>query len=260
MVDTPRLVVREVSAARRWMWVILATSVFAIAAYGLYLLMRAQLPYDWEQVELERERMAAQRSELNREISRLRDENERQAEEIVILQRGVDIDREATAELQTAIRDLQAELEEQKEQLAFYRGIVSPDESQAGMRVYEIKVRQSPEDVQRYNFDLMLIQAVRHNRRVSGRISLSVQGVEDGEETSLNATQLGMNRSDKMNYSFRYFQELRGSFRLPEGFAPTAITVAVYSSGGSTKNFEKQFTWADVRESSGDNNVGQEQG
>lgn len=258
MADAPRLVVREVSAARRWLWVILGAAAFGCASYGLYLLMRAQLPYDWGQVELERERMAAQRSELNREISRLRDENAELAEQIVMLQRGNDIDREATAELRTTIRDLQAELEAQREQLAFYRGIVSPDESKAGMRVYELRVQDSDTEAQRYGFDLMLIQAVRHNRLVSGRVSLSVQGVRDGEDASLSASDLGLDRAGKLDYSFRYFQELRGSFRLPEDFAPTGVTVTVHSNGGG--DFDKQFNWAEVRQTSGEKHVGQEQG
>lgn len=260
MAKTPRLVVREVSQTRRWLWVITAAALIGSGSYGLYLVLRSQLPYDWEQVELERERMAAQRSELNREISRLREENGRQAERIVTLQRGVDIDREAIAELRTALRDLQAELEAQKEQLAFYRGIVSPDESRAGMRIYELSVSPSEDDNKRYNFDLMLIQAVRHNRRVSGQVSLSVQGVQEGKEVSLSQPELGLNRDGKMNYSFRYFQELRGSFLLPEGFAPTGVTVAVESKVGKEGNFAKQFSWVEIRKATGAEYVGQEQG
>lgn len=260
MADAPRLVVREVSATRRWLWLILAAAVLGCAAYGLYLLMRAQLPYDWEAVELERERMAVQRTELNREISRLRDENSDLAEQIVVLQRGNDIDQEATAELRTTIRDLQVELEAQREQLAFYRGIVSPDESKAGMRVYELQVQDSESEAGRYVFDLMLIQAVRHNRQVQGRVSMSVQGVRNGEDASLSASDLGLDRAGQMDYSFRYFQELRGSFRLPEDFAPTGVTVTVHSSNDSNASFDKQFDWVEVRKISGDDDVGQEQG
>lgn len=247
MAETPRLVVREVSPGRRWAWVIIVTSLFTCAAYGLYALMRAQLPYDWEQVELERERSAAERAELNREIRRLREENADQAEQIVVLQRGGDIDREATAELRTALRDLQAELEAQKEQLAFYRGIVSPDESRAGLRIYELSVQQNTEEPNRYSLDLMLIQAVRHNRRVSGQVSFSVLGIRDGKEVSLKGKELGSDAGGKMNYAFRYFQELRSGLLLPSDFAPTAVTVQVHSSVGGSANFTKEFSWHEIR-------------
>lgn len=251
MANTPRLVVREVSRGRHWLLVIAATVVFGCASYGVYLLLRAQLPYDWEQVEIERERTTSQRAELNREISRLRDENARQAEKIVMLERGVDIDRESGVELQTALRDLQGELEAQKEQLAFYRGIVSPDESRAGMRIYEVTVMPVEGKPRHYSFDLMLIQAVRHNRRVTGKVDMAIRGVRDGEETSLSAEQLGIRGVGKMSYSFRYFQELSGSFALPEGFAPTAVVLTVSSGGTDGNGFEKQFPWNEVHQSTG---------
>lgn len=260
MANTPRLVVREVSTTRRWLWVILAAAAFGSASYGLYLLMRAQLPYDWEQVEIERERMAAQRAELSREIGRLRDENADLAEQIVMLQRGNDIDQEATRELRNTIRDLQAEMETQREQLAFYRGIVSPDESKAGMRVYELEIEKQAAQSGRYSFDLMLIQAVRHHRRVSGRVDMSIDGIQQGKEIRLSAGEIGLSRSERLDYSFRYFQEIRGSFRLPEDFAPLTVTVTVSSSNGSSSSFDRQFSWTEVLKISGENNVGQEQG
>ncbi len=247
MAETPRLVVREVSPGKHWLWVILVTVLFGTACYGVYLLMRAQLPYDWAQVELERERMAAQRSELNREISRLRDENRAQAEQIVMLQRGVDIDRESTAELRTALRDLQAELEAQKEQLAFYRGIVSPDESRAGMRIYDMTVTPIEGEHNQYGFDLMLIQAVRHNRRVTGRVSITIQGVRNAKEAVLGPEQLGLGGGEKMSFSFRYFQEISGSFSLPADFSPTAVRLKVFSGTGENSDFEKQYSWDEVR-------------
>ena len=204
--------------------------------------------------------MAAQRAELSREINRLRDENADLAEQIVMLQRGNDIDKEATRELRDTIRELQAEMEAQREQLAFYRGIVSPDESKAGMRVYELEIAKQDDEPGRYSFDLMLIQAVRHHRRVGGRVDMSIQGVQDGEEVTLSARDMGLSRPERLNYSFRYFQEIRGSFRLPEGFAPLAVTVTVSSSNGSASSFDRQFSWSEVLKTSGENDVGQEQG
>ena len=252
MAEAPRLVVREVSRGRRWLWVILATVVFGCASYGLYLLLRAQLPYDWAQVELERERMASQRSDLNREIGRLREENGHQAEQIVMLQRGVDIDREAAVELKNALRELQAELDAQKEQLAFYRGIVSPDESRAGMRVYELDVTAVRDQPNHYSFDLMLIQAVRHSRRVSGRIKMSIVGVRDGEEQTLSAEKLRLNTASNMSFAFRYFQELHGTFSLPEDFAPTGVTLKVQGLSGAADDFETQYPWVDVINEAGE--------
>lgn len=251
MAREPRLVVREDSPTRRWLWVISLAAIFGCASYGLYLVMRSQLPYDWEQVQIERGKLEAQRSELNREIRRLRDENAEQAERIVILQRGVDIDRESTAELRTALRDLQAELEAQKEQLAFYRGIVSPDESRAGMRIYELSLQQAGAEANRYTFDLMLIQAVRHNRRVTGQVGFSVHGIRDGEETSLSGEELGIGGSGKLDFAFRYFQEIRGSFLLPPDFAPTFIKVHVHGSSGKAGQFVKEFPWHEVRQGAG---------
>ncbi|MDX1497836.1 MAG: DUF6776 family protein, partial [Salinisphaeraceae bacterium] len=134
------------------------------------------------------------------------------------------------------------------------------DESKAGMRVYELEIAKQDDEPGRYSFDLMLIQAVRHHRRVGGRVDMSIQGVQGGEEVTLSARDMGLSRPERLNYSFRYFQEIRGSFRLPEGFAPLAVTVTVSSSNGSASSFDRQFSWSEVLKTSGENDVGQEQG
>ena len=46
--------------------------------------------------------------------------------------------------------------------MAFYRGIVSPEQSSAGVRVYELQLRPGSE-ADLYQYDLVLIQAMRHD-------------------------------------------------------------------------------------------------
>lgn len=246
MAKAPRLVLRQVTTAQRWIRVISIVVLLAGIASGSYMMLRAQLPYDWEQFQLERERMDSQRDALNRELRRLRKEYARQTEQVVELQRGADMDREALAELRTALRDLQGELESQREQLTFYRGIISPEESHAGMRIYGLTVEPAGETTNHYSFDLMLMQPLQHQRRVSGSIRLSVQGLQDGKETVLEASELGMGGTGPLKYSFRYFQELHGTLVFPENFQPTVVLLHIQSATHRSVNFEKSYPWKEL--------------
>ena len=47
-------------------------------------------------------------------------------------------------------------------------------------------------------------------------------------------------------FSFKYFEEFGGEFRVPDGFRPTRAVVAVLPDGGAPK-LENEFDWAKIQ-------------
>lgn len=243
--DRPRLVVQR----QRHPWVtrlgVAGGAALALAlAWGIYALGRAQAPGDWERVQVARERLEGERRRLIEENRRLEAENRRLDERVVVLQRAADIDREATAELRQSLREMQERLSEYKKELAFYRGILSPEEAKAGVRVQQLEVDPTGgEDL--YRFNLVLIQAARHDRRVEGRVQLRFEGLRGGESVSLGWPDVALDSASRLVFSFKYFQELAGTFRLPQDFDPTLVEIEI-APGGRSEAFTDSYDWQKI--------------
>lgn len=241
----PRLVVKEHAPWRHWVLVAGSTTVIALVAFAIYSYSMSRMPYLWEQVEGENARLQLEKARLQERIRDLRAENERQAEQIVLLQRSIDIDGEAKKDVREEMNAQQKELSSLKEQLAFYRGIVSPEQSKAGVRVYQLAIRPDTKIPRQYLFDLVLIQALRHDRTVHGRVRVEIVGVLDGRPVRFPLDELPPQGQNALTFSFKYFQQLAGTFQLPEGVTPTGVRT-VLDSDGEDARVEDTYKWSEV--------------
>ena len=91
----------------------------------------------------------------------------------------------------------------------------------------------------------MLAQAIRNDRKVSGHVELSVEGMRDGERLTLGLEDLQGEEKNRntISFAFRYFQNLEASLVLPEGFAPDRVIVRLRPKEKSVKAVERAFDW-----------------
>ena len=251
---TPKLVVQEHAPWRQWIWVGVTAAVFGIGSYILYSYSVSQLPYEWEQLEVERSKLESERRDLVRTIRQLKAEIKRQAEEKVLLERGLEIDRESALQLKQSLEDMQRQLAAQEEQLAFYRGIVTPEQAKAGVRVYDFEVQDGGEPGL-YLYDLILIQAVRHDKTVSGRVVVEIRGTQAGTEKRIPLSTMMLAEDKEMAYAFRYFQGFNGAFRLPKGFRPSGVHIKVQAKNRKTE-VVRDFQWNVVQQDRSTSDVG----
>lgn len=223
-----------------------AAAALAISAWGLYSYTRATTVVDFERAQSERDRLLEERRELTGKLRESHGEIEKLKDQIVYLERSQDIDKQACATVKTSLASLQEEVADLHEQVAFYRGIVSPDASRAGVRVYEFKVYPTT-NAGVYRYDLVLIQSVRHDRRIAGRVDIALQGVDRGQAQVRRLSELIVSGERNLVFSFKYFEEFGGEFRLPDGFRPTRATVAVLPDGGAIPKIEDEFEWAKIQ-------------
>jgi hypothetical protein len=184
------------------------------------------------------------RGELVAHINTLDDEIEVLKQEVALLETHREIDREAYKEVETSLIGLQSKIVEQRDAIAFYRGIVSPADGKPGLRVQDFKLTRGGEE-REFNLRLVLVQAMKHDRKVSGDVSVSVEGSEDGELKSYALTDLLPADADSAwPFSFRYFQDFDRQLVLPDGFTPERVHVEVRSRTRSISSIEESFAWA----------------
>jgi hypothetical protein len=187
---------------------------------------------------------ANEHGELVAHIDALDDEIEALQQEVALLETHREIDREAYKEVETSLITLQAKIVEQQDAIAFYRGIVSPADGKPGLRVQDFKLTRGGEE-RKFNLRLVLVQAMKHDRKVSGDVSVSVEGNEDGEVKSYALTDLLPADADKAwPFSFRYFQDFDRRIVLPDGFTPERVHVEVRSRTRSISSIEESYAWA----------------
>jgi len=165
-------------------------------------------------------------------------------QEVALLETHREIDREAYKEVEGSLMSLQAKIQEQRDAIAFYRGIVSPADGKSGLRVQDLTVTRGKAE-REFNLRLVLVQARQHDRKVSGDVSLSVQGSQDGVETVYTLKQLIPADADQgWAFSFRYFQDFDRRLVLPDGFTPERIRVEVRSKTRSIESVDESYAWA----------------
>lgn len=206
------------------------------AGYLLFEFGRIQAGYDIVAAGEERQAYEDVIAGLENDIKSLN-------EQIALLETHSDIDAEAYREVEASLVDLQTEIQEQQDAIAFYRGIVSPADGKAGLRVQDLRLVRGG-DEREYKIRLVLVQAMKHDRKVSGDVKLSIVGTKDGVETSYDYAQLlPADGDDKWAFSFRYFQDFDRLVVLPDGFTPERINVQVQSRTRSIESIEESFSW-----------------
>jgi cell division protein FtsB len=200
--------------------------VFVLAAVCGYLIFefgRIQADYNVVDAVRERQTYVQRIAKLEREIVSLK-------EEVALLETHRDIDREAYRDVEASLTTLQAK--------------VSPEDGRSGFRVQNLKLTRGKVE-QSYDIRLVLVQSMQHDRKVSGEVSLSVEGVQDGVETNYSYSQLLPDDADgDWLFSFRYFQDFNRQIILPDGFTPERIKIEVRSKTRSIASIEESYSWA----------------
>lgn len=218
---------------------LMAIVAVAGSVYLAYELGRLNGGYSYLDQRREREALTAEIAERDRTIEELR-------RQVAILETSQEIDQETYALVEQNLSELQAQIQAQEEELAFYRGIISPEDGAAGLRVQSLEVRPT-DAAQGYLLHLVLVQAITHDRRVSGTVSFDITGLLDGEHVQLNLDDLVAGEAGgALAYAFRYFQDLQRQLVLPEGFEPDEVLMQIRPREPSGQALEQSFEWSAI--------------
>ncbi len=162
--------------------------------------------------------------------------------QIAILERAGQIDRESQLQVRDQVKELQEENLELKQELAFYRGIVSPEDRQAGLKIQSFEISPGAEPNQ-HRYKLILTQVLNNDRFAQGAVIVALEGLQEGRTERLGLAALGKEGSDRLEFRFKYFQNFEGDLRIPDGFQPSAIHLQVIPSTRGLKRLERTLPW-----------------
>ncbi|MGM0594683.1 MAG: DUF6776 family protein [Pseudomonadota bacterium] len=232
-------IVRARPPWQRWLVRLLILLSVIAGAWALYQYGRYQGGYDAQQVD---EQLQAQRQQLEQ----MEVENSRLRAQQAILERSAQIEQKAYNELEGEISGLQDEMLELKQELAFYRGIVSPEDAKKGLNLQRFEL--TPGSTGRsYYYKLVLTQVLNNGEVTYGNVAVSIIGTQEGEEQELKLEQIS-ERESEPGFRFRYFQAFEGELFLPEGFKPSKVKLVVKPRSKKHKQLTETIDWV-VQES-----------
>ncbi|MDZ4079698.1 MULTISPECIES: DUF6776 family protein [Hydrocarboniphaga] len=223
-----------------------AAALLAIAGFMLFAYARTSTVREFKQTRSELEQLRDERRTLARELRTAKSENAELRQQVVYAERSQQIDGQACESVKESLAGLQAEAADLREQIAFYRGVMSPDVGKAGVRVLEMRMTpQAQANLWRY--DLVLIQSMRQEKRVAGQTRIAVLGSQGGQQKRLDLSSLLNSGENLPAFAFKYFQEFSGVFTLPKDFRPIRVMVSLVVDGEGSPPVEEEFDWSKIQ-------------
>jgi hypothetical protein len=146
--------------------------------------------------------------------------------------------------MQTEVNRLHNEVSSLKEQLTFYRDIVSPDNDKEGLSVRGLLLtRLAQQGV--YSYKVVVTKVPNDGNLIRGELTFEIEGTENNEVKRYNLQQLSLASSPtkEISFKFKYFQNLGGELRLPVGFEPTKVMLTLNPEGKKLKKSVELFDW-----------------
>ncbi|MFJ3056476.1 DUF6776 family protein [Herbaspirillum sp. NPDC087042] len=202
----------------------LVIAVGASAAVWTYKLGRNHLPG----LEVSGD-AGEQMDQLSEQVRKLTTENERLQSASSASQNELKIAQTAQAQLASQVKNLEAENNRQKEDLAFFDSLLPTNLGAPGITIQRFKAEQAAPDQLRYR--VLVMQGGGGTQQFAGNLQLSVNIIQGGKSAILNFPE--GNAADQARYrlAFKYYQRVEGLLNIPEGATIKSVAVRVLDRG-----------------------------
>jgi hypothetical protein len=234
-----QLIIKTHSPWKFWLkWLILVAVVGLVGwlMFGIGQKSAGQVNLTLQQ---EQNRLQEKLYQIGRENTELR-------EKYAVLERASQVDKESYHDISDNLKNLQNELLELKQEVAFYRGIVAPSEAASGLHITDLTFDPIGGE-NGFHFKLVLTQVMKNEYVVRGRVRLFIEGLQAGHQKQLSLSEVsGGKLKDDLSMRFKYFQNIEGDIVLPEDFVPSSVVVDLIPTGKGRTRIKKNFDWADI--------------
>lgn len=168
----------------------------------------------------------------------------------IALETQLAIDNQTLEQLRSELAVSLSGIDELERELAFYRGVIAPEEQSSGIVVRQPVLRPA-ELPGVYSYQVVAQQGAQTassgKRLYKGELLVTVRGQQDGLPAAYTLAELDSALViGGIELSFRYFQRTLGELTLPPGFAPEHVTLQVVTSKPETQTAEYNYTWSAI--------------
>lgn len=182
--------------------------------------------------ERERDELLLQVRELEEQLQSARDD-------LALQRTSTEMAEQAQSQVRQEIRSLRDQVAELEEAVSFYKNVMAPGSREEGLHIEKLDLEPAAEPGL-YRYKLVLIQLGDNRAYLSGQVQMQMAASSEEEAVTIDHGSLLADDSET-RFRFRYFQELSGHLRLPEGVAPERVTVEAVATGRRRDRAEKEF-------------------
>lgn len=172
----------------------------------------------------------------------LRGDNAELRERLLVMEQNNRVEKQAAAQLQEQLINLQTENFRLRKDLEFYRGIINVQGGGNSPVIQGMRIKPLPQ-ARSYRLELILLHITNRDRVFEGSLDVILAGMQDSAEKRLPMNGISLDRNRNNSVRFRNFQRFEMNFTLPEGFEPQKIHVTLSIGDQQEAGFEKIFDW-----------------
>ncbi len=236
--STGRYLVKPHDPWKVWVLRGALASVLLAAGWTFYELGVIHAGYHRAASNAEIQQLTEQLGELQVRLEALTEEN-------VQLSSNTAIEATATQQVNERLDQLNQESLELKEELVFYRSLLSPSELEPGLQILGVQLVKNAKE-HSYGYKIVLTQRRNRNRFADGKVEMSITGMLEGESTQLESTNVLADKKGELQFRFKNFQSLEGQLTLPTGFQPQMVLVKVNPRSQRLKKIERNYEWNSI--------------
>ncbi len=181
-----------------------------------------------------------QLTELTEAKQQLTSENAKMRVSLTELERQAQIDKSSQTEITKTLTQLQDENASLKEDLAFFRSIMSTAASPEGLSIYNFKLEPDTA-ANEYRYRMMLMQGGQRENDFGGKVQLILNVVTNGAPSVVTIPEGEKEKSIGLEVNFKYYQRVEGRFKLGEGTKIKSVQVRVLESPSGHVKLTRNF-------------------
>ena len=232
-INAPRLLVRT-----HIPWPLRMIAIGVLVAAGLML---GQWVFETglRLAGFEKSQAQLQLAELSSRVKGLEQENAELKAEKMRISQQIEIEQTTHKDLAKSLQTLQEESATLREDNAFFRNLLSPDQGPGPVSIYHFKVERNPVLASEYRYRLLLLKSGKREQEFVGSVQFLVTGDLAGKRVAYALPEAAPGKPQAINVSFKYYQRLEGVFQLPAGLSPKSIQIRVFEAGNAQPKWTK---------------------
>lgn len=235
-INAPRLLVRT-----HIPWPLRMISVGVLVAAGL-LLGQWVFETGLRLAGFEKGRAQEELTQLRTRAAQMEEENAKFKSEKLRIAQQMEIDQTTLKDLAKSLQSVQEENVTLREDNAFFRNLLSPDQGPGPISIYHFKIERNPILAGEYRYRLLLLKADKREQEFVGSVQFLVTGEQAGGKATYTFPETKSGKSQAININFKYYQRLEGAFQLPPGFTPKNVQIRVFKAGSAQPQWTKTVT------------------
>lgn len=214
---------------------LVAVSIGLVLVLGFFLGQRAAYSGMGVNPNIYNE-MKASLPAAQQELNALREQRD-------ILQMQNEMDSAALELVRVDMAAQQEKIVKLEEGLAFYQGLMAPEEIASGFSLREFELLPT-ESSTRFVFRLVAQQATVRHTTLKGSITVELYGLGDGGLQTFPLADLSDDvERNTIPLRFRYFQAIEGELVVPDNFVPQGFTVVASSTSPRKIVLREDYPW-----------------